>query len=286
MTVSDIKTKKFIIIVGQPKSGTTSLYTWLSKHPKICASIIKETRFFLDQNSLQPRKLKFTGNNIDQYLDLFPSKDAEFYLEASPDYLYDELPLSLNELLPNSYLIIIERNPLDRMLSCYRYFQQQGRLPLSLSFDDFIDQQIKPTVVNEPNNPFQCLHQCKRSFIIKFQKKYGDRCLVFNFDKLKKNPDQIIRECYEKIGLAHDKMEQDYRAHNVSKETRLPQVTKYFRNARRVLSYSLIKFPRIRKLLGYVSKGLQNYLYRTSKSMVKIDVSSKTRKVINDIAAQ
>lgn len=286
MSMLDIKTKKFIIIVGQPKSGTTSLYTWLSKHPNICASIIKETRFFLDQNSQQPRKLKFTGNNIDQYLDLFPLKDAEFYLEASPDYLYDELPLTLNELLPNSFLIIIERNPIDRMLSCYRYFQQQGRLPLSLSFEDFIDQQIDPTEVNEHNNAFQCLHQCKRSYITKFQKIYGDRCLVFNFDKLKNHPDQIIKECCEKIGLAHDKINQQFHAHNVSKEVRLPQVTRYFRNARRVISYSLIKFPRIRKFLGYVSKSLQNYLYRTSKPMVKVDISSKTRRIINDTAAQ
>ena len=279
--------KKFIFIVGQPKSGTTSLYNWLSKHPKICPSTIKETRFFLDQDSTQPRKMKFNGNNIDEYMELFPSKEYTYHLEASPDYLYHELPLNIQEHLPNSYFIIIERDPVDRMLSSYRYFQQQGRIPLSLTFEDYIGKQKLNKKISEDMTPFHSLEQCKRSYINKFEKTYGNNCLIFDFQMLKNRPDVVVDECLKKIGLTNcNQPRQDYQPHNISKNTISPIITKLFRAARRTISFSLIKFPRIRKFLGYLSSYIQKFIYRTSTSNVKIDVSQRTKDIINDIATR
>ena len=279
--------KKFIFIVGQPKSGTTSLYNWLSKHPEICPSTIKETRFFLDQDSTQPRKMKFNGKNIDEYLELFPSKAHTYHLEATPDYLYHELPLNIQEHLPNSYFIIIERDPVDRMLSSYRYFQQQGRIPLSLTFEEYVEKQELNNQTSKDITPFHSLEQCKRSYINKFKKKYGNNCLIFDFQLLKENPDVVVDECFKKIGITNcNQSRQDYQPQNVSKNSSSPNITKIFRAVRRTISYSLIKFPRIRKFLGYLSRYIQKFIYRTSVSNVKIDVSQRTMLLINDIASR
>ncbi len=35
-----------LVIVGVVKSGTTSLFNYLSQHPDICPSDVKETRYF------------------------------------------------------------------------------------------------------------------------------------------------------------------------------------------------------------------------------------------------
>ena len=37
-----------VIIAGAPKCGTSSLYFWLSAHPEVKASMVKETFFFAD----------------------------------------------------------------------------------------------------------------------------------------------------------------------------------------------------------------------------------------------
>ena len=41
---------RYLIIGGTTKAGTTSLHAYLSDHPQVCASSIKETRFFLDRD--------------------------------------------------------------------------------------------------------------------------------------------------------------------------------------------------------------------------------------------
>ena len=38
-----------VIIAGAPKCGTSSLYFWLSAHPEVKASMVKETFFFADE---------------------------------------------------------------------------------------------------------------------------------------------------------------------------------------------------------------------------------------------
>ena len=41
-------------VIGVPKSGTTSLYTWLASHPDVQGSEPKETYYFIDVAGWQP----------------------------------------------------------------------------------------------------------------------------------------------------------------------------------------------------------------------------------------
>ena len=51
-------THHYIIIGGTTKAATTSLYFYLADHPNVCASNIKETRFFLDADYPLPVKYR------------------------------------------------------------------------------------------------------------------------------------------------------------------------------------------------------------------------------------
>lgn len=46
---------KFLVICGQQKAGTTSLFTWLSAHPDVCPPMYKNARIFLVHNYLSDR---------------------------------------------------------------------------------------------------------------------------------------------------------------------------------------------------------------------------------------
>lgn len=64
MSVAD---HQYLIIGGTPKAGTTSLYKWLSDHPDVCPSSLKETRFFLDWDYPLSSSAQYNGKNLEQY---------------------------------------------------------------------------------------------------------------------------------------------------------------------------------------------------------------------------
>lgn len=116
------------IIAGAPKAGTTSLYNYLAQHPSIFMSKRKEPVFFcgLPPNFTGPGSHAFNRdlitNKVD-YIALF--KDATDNMitgEASTDYLScPEAPIRIKVWNPNTKIIIILRNPIERAFSEHMY---------------------------------------------------------------------------------------------------------------------------------------------------------------------
>ena len=111
-------------IVGAPKSGTTSLYKYLSTHPNIFMSTPKEPNFFSsDLNGLS------CVNSLDEYQSLFrKSKKSQTIIgEASVWYLYSEKALtSIYNYNNNAKIIVMLRNPLDLYYSLHQHFIYNG----------------------------------------------------------------------------------------------------------------------------------------------------------------
>ena len=40
-----------ILILGWPKTGSSSIFQWLADHPQVCGSSIEESFLFIDQNN-------------------------------------------------------------------------------------------------------------------------------------------------------------------------------------------------------------------------------------------
>jgi len=116
--------KPNFFIIGAPKCGTTSLATWLSEHPQVFMSSVKEPHFFsLDLNLGQYKTLT-------EYEALFRDvhDDAIAIGEASTEYLYSQKAVpEIEKIYPGSRYIIMLRNPVDLAFSFYNYEKTAGR---------------------------------------------------------------------------------------------------------------------------------------------------------------
>jgi hypothetical protein len=104
-----------VIIGGTQKAGTTSLFRYLSDHPSVCPSYIKEVDFFLKyKNKIDDKALKKYGSYFSSC-----SSETPIRLEASPSYLKfsDSIAGSMYYYLPNIKLIFILREPISVLLS-------------------------------------------------------------------------------------------------------------------------------------------------------------------------
>ena len=115
-----------LIVIGVVRSGTTSLYHYLSQHPSITKSAYDELGYFDSNYSL----------GLNWYKSLFPSifekkkiiqKNKKFMTyDVTPFYIYHEqTPERIHQILPNIKLIVILRNPVDRSYSNYFLGDQQ-----------------------------------------------------------------------------------------------------------------------------------------------------------------
>jgi uncharacterized protein CbrC (UPF0167 family) len=109
------------IIAGVNKCGTTSLFRYLSDHPEICTSSIKETRFFHDYVTDDDA---LTYANYRRYFKAGDSK-CTVAIEASPSYFTSGRRLAerITSVLPDVKLIVVLRNPVDRLYSYFKSAQ-------------------------------------------------------------------------------------------------------------------------------------------------------------------
>ncbi len=122
------------IILGAQKSGTTSLFSYLSQHPQIFPSLTKEVHFF--DGGLNPHVDNYV-KGIRWYRAHFPYNSSLcngcITGEASPLYLYNPLaPGRIFNLLPDVKLIAILRNPTERAISHYYHVKRLNMEPLPI----------------------------------------------------------------------------------------------------------------------------------------------------------
>ena len=110
---SEQLSQAYFLIIGVGKGGTTSLYSYITKHPQILPAIKKEIHFW---------SFNF-HRGIDWYRAHFPpiSESTKFLTgEASTTYFDAEYAACrIFHFFPKIKLILILRNPVDRAVSHY-----------------------------------------------------------------------------------------------------------------------------------------------------------------------
>jgi len=102
---------KHIIIAGLPKCGTSSLHYYLTQHPDIITPKKKEIRFFNQNNDYHIKTYKklLNGNDKDKYT-----------IDSTPYYSWRfnfNVPSKIKNYLPETKIILMFRNPADRLFS-------------------------------------------------------------------------------------------------------------------------------------------------------------------------
>lgn len=120
-------------IVGAAKSGTTSLWSYLRQHPQVFMSRPKEPNFFAfvgtqpsmkgpaGSETIYQKIHKYSILDIENYTGLFDKVSDEVAIgEASVRYLYfPGAAQNIKQYIPNAKILIMLRNPVDRLFSHY-----------------------------------------------------------------------------------------------------------------------------------------------------------------------
>jgi hypothetical protein len=127
-------------IVGAAKAGTTSLHAYLSQHPEVFMSTLKEPHYF-SIFEVRPELDNFMTVIRDShaYQELFlGSEGYKAVGEASPSYLCDAgAAMRIRSVIPDAKIIISLRNPVQRAYSHYLMEHHAGRE--TLQFDKALE---------------------------------------------------------------------------------------------------------------------------------------------------
>ena len=124
------------IVIGAQRCGTTSLYAYLSSHPQVVPAIKKEVHFF-DYNF---------GKGLDWYRSHFPRWTPMGVTgEATPYYMFHpNAAKRVYQVIPQTKLIMLLRNPIDR---AYSHYHHEVRLGVeSATFQEAI--RLEPARIN------------------------------------------------------------------------------------------------------------------------------------------
>ncbi len=118
---------QFLIIGGQ-RCGTTSLFRYLEQHPSFVKPRTKEihyfTRFFEKGDSWYAKQFPRDGRSL---LGAHRKDGGRMTAEASPAYLYSvRTPERCHALLPDTKLVAILRDPVERAYSHFRHSVREG----------------------------------------------------------------------------------------------------------------------------------------------------------------
>jgi hypothetical protein len=113
--------------IGAQRAGTSWLYNCLKEHPEIFMPR-KEVHYF--------DKLHKT-HDIDWYLNIFKGPDdKQISGEITPDYMYHQDTIKeIHSNFPDTKLIIILRNPIERSHSAFSLFKSHGRFK-NMTFEE------------------------------------------------------------------------------------------------------------------------------------------------------
>ena len=106
------------IIVGAPRSGTTTLYAALRAHPEVFAADGKELHFF---DHHWDQGVRWYSSHFDR------AQPEQLAVEATPMYLSNPIAMNrISSLCPKAQLIAILRHPVERMHSHFFYLRARG----------------------------------------------------------------------------------------------------------------------------------------------------------------
>ncbi|MEN8133137.1 MAG: sulfotransferase domain-containing protein [Pseudomonadota bacterium] len=189
--------RRHAIIAGTNKAGTTSLFRYLSDHPDVCPSKVKETNFF------ESEIIGVEQDKIARYWKYFDScaSGSSVCLEASPKYmsLGTDVAVRIRGVISDAKLIFILREPVSRLLSYFfrnkqtRFHARMAQLDLE-EFVALVEDASRMSKRPEEKGPGQnAFLQFEKGCYVKYLEEFSvvfDRkavCVVF-FDELVSDP--------------------------------------------------------------------------------------------------
>lgn len=212
------------VIIGAQKSGTTSLYHYLTCHPQVLRASSKEVHFFDAQFEKGSR----------WYQSFFPLQQTIALLsnifcvpvvtgEATPSYLVDpEIPEKVQSILPNVKLIALLRHPVERAFSAHQMNVRQGIE--SRSFETAIEDELRGDIRGGQEKPPLYLARGDYHTQLKTWRQHfpEEQTLVIRAEDLFSSPDSVFLEVQKFLGL-QPMVLNEFKVANPGQGTRVPK---------------------------------------------------------------
>lgn len=245
--MSDTRLPNFLII-GAPKSGTTSLYHYLKEHPQVWMPALKEPHWFLfdgpevpnwggPYDAMRQREMIRTWQ---AYRALFSAcPPGQVCGEASVRYLYSpQACAAIRRRLPEVRLVVILRNPVDRAYSAYtrdRFYRNESCATFAEAIADTPRRRREGWLIGA----HQDLGLYARALEPWLRIFGNSRLRVYLFDDLVADPAGLVRDLYQFIGVDADFVPDLSKRHNVTGEIANP-LLRYLRIGLRPLCSHLL----------------------------------------------
>ena len=193
-----------LIIAGVNKSGSTSLFAYLSKHAEIETSLVKETTYFL------PLRYGEELSDIQAYLSCFPNdpRRTAYRMEATPGYFYGaaRVARAIDQTLPGVRIVVMLREPVSRLVSFFQFQKSMLNLDQNMSLTGYLDicREMSPDdLLERENNPYFGLEGgFYDKYLPDWLEVFGDRLKIVFFDQLKTEPARLVAELCNWLDLS------------------------------------------------------------------------------------
>ena len=212
------------VIIGAAKSGTTSLYAYLSDHPSVVPCTTNDPYFgstkevhFFDYDFDRGRDWYRSHFPLARDRAAFAAEHGRPFLtgEASPSYIsHLWAPERIRQMLPEAKLIAVLRNPVDRAHSHFEMSRREGVEPLA-SFEEAVAQEeerLRPEVARMRSDPtynswnFGCWSYLARSRYAEQLERWlelfpQDQFLFLKAEDLFEQPAETLDRAHAFLGL-------------------------------------------------------------------------------------
>lgn len=179
--------KPNLFIIGAMKAGTTALHNYLSSHPQIFMSSVKEPQYFASST--------MRSGSEKQYRQLFAAAADEIYVgESSTGYskmtFRSEVAKRIHSYSPRARIIYLVRDPLERAISQYKHMMRDHYeiRPFSEVITDPHDR-----ILTNSHFAYQL-----RPYIDLFE---ANSIYVDTFESLIKSPQSFCRRLFSWLGI-------------------------------------------------------------------------------------
>ena len=203
---SSLRSLPDFLIIGTQKGGTTSLYSYLSYHPRVREAYSKEVHYFDNQYK----------NGQSWYRANFPYHTRKLVTgESSPYYLYHpHVPERVYKAVPKCKPIVLLRNPVERAYSHYNMGNRVVSGPRE-SFEEAIsleESRIREDWNKMVDNPSLSLPNVQDysyldrgnylEQILRWEKYFPrEQFLILPSEQFFQDPQEVTRITWEFLGL-------------------------------------------------------------------------------------
>lgn len=199
-----------LVIAGIVKGGTTSLYSYLSEHPDICCSSVKETCYFsMYRYGQLDSRYQGSDDPFAQFQGYFcHCKDQKYVMEATPGYFEGGARVATEikkTLGGTTKILIVLRNPVDRLVSFWKYKKSMLQIDSTLTLAGYIDLcQSMPQQerLKQENDRYWGIEGgYYANYLEDWLEIFGTSLKVLFFDDLKQDSTAFLKETCEWLGI-------------------------------------------------------------------------------------